>query len=560
MSTRTGDATADLRALLEESCPEVADEAAASGALGPTAGAGAPGGDAASGDGTSGDGAAGDGAAGDGAGEAALRWRSLTLGQIPGLNEVVSTIAAPVQVIAAVLKLVAGILDVISKLLLSLPDPFRALILAAYTLLKEIIDDFLASGAYLYYDAPGLVSNAATLRDMGLEVPPLPTWMAGDAPPTKGNADGFQRWAFRFEQSFDDPGDDDRPIFSDGAPVEALFIVATAPELVNLKPILALLAKLLDISAFEKAWEKYRADADDPDRARLRSTSTAPDWHSWKLRDIAPKEYPMRQLERIPELLKSLLLNVDDIIQLIRDLVEAIQDKVELLQELVDIVQAIIDMIEALTATGLHCLPVATDGGVEGLKKAFLEAEDRPNTDAEGKELTADAIVGVCLLAGTTNVLPIWALLGQQQSFGEAFQGAHEDWQALADTAKDAVADTKALATEAWEGVEGGGSSAEDLGVEGLWGELTDSYDEQKDTVLRNLGLTEAEADEQARSGRNELVGRLEQSLEEGAKLDPRVLAHVEVTRRARRRGRRSLAMAFGSPAREGDDEGGGGG
>ena len=65
--------------------------------------------------------------------------------------------------------------------------------------------------------------------------------------------------------------------------------------------------------------------------------------------------------------------------------------------------------------------------------------------------------------------------------------------------------------------------------------------------MLAALGLTEEEADELARSNRTGLVTGLEQAMAEGTPLDPVVLAHIEATRRARRRGSRSLAMAYGS-------------
>jgi hypothetical protein len=69
----------------------------------------------------------------------------------------------------------------------------------------------------------------------------------------------------------------------------------------------------------------------------------------------------------------------------------------------------------------------------------------------------------------------------------------------------------------------------------------------EQEALVDALGMTPAEADELARSDRNQLIGGIEQILSEGASLDPMVLAHVEATRRARRRGRRSLAMAYGA-------------
>lgn len=545
MPTRTGNATADLVALLRRSCPNVAQEtlerlafavAALDDAAGPAGGDG------------------GDG--GDGADGTRLRWSKLTLGDIPGVKEFVTTAKAPIEVVNAVLQFVAGILEVVSNLLIAIPDPYRALILAAYQILKDIVDDLLASGAYVYFDAPGLTSNVATLTDMGMAQPDLPKWVAGDKPKrVDPPADGFQQWAFRFKQSFDDAGDHNRPVFSDGAPVEALFIVATAPQLPDLAAIGPLFEKLFDVKAFGKAWEHFAAGfpswPDDPDRSRLRGTSVHPDWVAWRLRDIGPDTYPLRELEKIPEALLKLLMNVDDIVGLLKKLIAAVKAKIEVLRQIIEVIQQIIDALAALTATGLAALVVVSDEGVEGLVKAFLEAEKRPNTDAEGNVLTANAVIGVCLLTGTSelvpaNAVPIWELFGQGRSMSQAYSGLTKDWQSLQDKAEAAAADTEALATRAWEGMENGGTDPSSAGIKGLWGGLTETYEEQRDEVLGVLGLTEAEADERTKSGRSALMAGLEQALAEGSHLNPVVLAHLEATRRARRRGRRSLAMSFG--------------
>ena len=502
-------------------------------------------------------------------------WRPLTLGQIPGVEEFVNAVSAPVQVIAAVLEFVAGVLDIISALLLAIPDPYRALIQAAYELLKSIIEDFLNTGAYLYFDAPGITSTRATLEEMGVSIPEPSTWRAGDAdpdalttsgglerwgkeqldnldqqvPPHEQVADGFERWAFRFEQSLDDPGDDFRPVFSDGAPVQAVFIVATAPDLVNLKPILGLLQKLLNIDAFRKAFERFLEDAPDQDRAQIRRDSVAPDWHGFRLRDIGPEDYPLRKLEKIPEYLLALLMNVDDILQLIRDLIAAVRDKIELLKELIEIIEAVIEMIRALAATGLHVLPVTTDEGIKGLKQQFLAAENRPNSDPENSDLGARAMVGVCLVAGTTGVLPLWALLGEGKSMSDAFSGLQDDWNELKQQGEDAFADTKALAEDAWEGQDLGTGSASDLGLKGLGeqlGDKTQAAKEDAEALVDVIGDPVGAVDERVSSDLNALVSEMEQALGEGAPLDPRALAHIQATRRARRRGGRSLAMAYG--------------
>ncbi|RKG63566.1 hypothetical protein D7W79_40110, partial [Corallococcus exercitus] len=342
-------------------------------------------------EGTDGTGADGNGTdAGAAAGPA---WRPLVIGVPPGLEQLVGIVKPPLQIIIAVLQFVKALLQALAAILLGLPDPFRALILAAYALLKDIIDDLLNAGAYLYADAPGIGPTETNLAETGF-IPNVPRdFKAGFAlerPPV--TPDGFARWAGRFTASFDDPGDNSRPTVTDGAPVQAVFIVMAAPSLDALRQALYLLGKLLNISAFKKAFEKYPRGALDPRRARARGKSVKPDWKSARMRDLFPD---LEKLLILPEALRSLLLSVDNLAALIKSLAAAMQDKVQVLMKLVQAVQAIIDLLDALKSAGMYALPVSTTGGVAGLKQAFLTAANRPPGGYVG---------GICLLAAGPNL------------------------------------------------------------------------------------------------------------------------------------------------------------
>jgi hypothetical protein len=519
-------------------------------------------------------------AAGDAGDPCQARWVPLPLAMPPALNTIANILEPPVNVVVAVLEFVKGVLQVISAFLLAIPDPIRALIMAAYQLLREIVDNFLNTGAYLYVDAPGVTSTLATLEDLGLDPPEPPKWLAGDPIlGAEGTVDAFDSWAQRFERSFDDPGDSKRPVFSEGSTLEAAFIVGTAPDISALSPLLELIDNLIDFKPFRDAVKRFkdRLDADDPDRSELRgSHGVAPDWQAWRIRDLAPNEdHPLSWLDRLPELLLGLLKFGENIVELIQDLVAAIADKVDVLLELAKMLQAIIDMLRALSASGLYVLPVVTDEGVPGLKRRFLEAADRPGTefdksnyadpeDAPTEAQQPSAMVGVCFLGGmgefgTATLAGLWALLGIDGEMGKCFSyiddpGAYLDdrKRELREVAEKSWEDTKALANDAWEGAEVG-NDAEQAGLKGLLGHLEeDVRGEQaakQQAMLEGLGMGFEEADAQARSARNQLVGGIEQMLQEGQPVDPMLQAHVEATRRARRRGRRSLAMAFGDSA-----------
>ena len=261
----------------------------------------------------------------------------------------------------------------------------------------------------------------------------------------------------------------------------------------------------------------------------------------------------------MPWFIKNLLLNVDNLLGLLRDLIEVVKDKVALMLELVEIIRGVIELIRALEATGFHYLAVITNEGVEGLQQAFMEAgnrpgtfvlpEDHPDFDPDEQPAQANAVAGICLLSGTTGALPLWSLIGAGGDFSRAWGSVEEgggflgEVGALAEQYERSKEDTKALATELWEGSNPGGGTAEELGLQGLWGE---AFGQEEGAVLEALGLTRHEADEQANANRNALIADLEAAGEEGLPLSPQALAHIEATRRARRRGRRSLAMRHG--------------
>ena len=528
MVTHTGDPTAELVALLREHCPECSEALLAQLAA-----------DVVSGD-TDG-----------------LRWRALTLGQIPGVQEFVSIVQPPVNAISTVLTVVSGILDAISALLIDITDPFRALIMAAYEILKDIIADFLGSGAYVYTDGPGLVTNQAALVNLGMHEQPISPWLAGGTRRIPAApADGFTAWADRFKASFDDAGDTRRPTFSDGAPVTAVFIVAAAPQLPDLARFGSLYRTLLDTSKFEKAVDDFVRTfpdwPDDPDRSRLRSRSVAPDWRSWRLRDIGPPDYPLRELEKIPEYLKALLVNGDSIVKLLKALIAAVQDKIKVLQEMVTLVQQVIDLLKALSASGLHVLPVATNEGVGGLVEAFLTAKERPGTDPETGKLTGtNAIVGACVLAGGSEIDPVaaltvWALLGQSGSMDQAFAGLRADVDALKEQSETAVDDAEAALSKAWRGEEGR-SGPGSQGIAGLLRQAGRELSKDERQLERAVGRTIDEIEEATRGDRVGLAEAIGLAQAAGAPIDPLLLAHMEATRRAQRRGARSMALAMGA-------------
>lgn len=451
-------------------------------------------------------------------GDAGPRWRPLVVGLPPGVSEVLSLVNPPLQVIVALLQLLSALLDIIKALLIGITDPFAALILAAYHALQAIINDLLNTGAYMYYDAPGFTSHDVSMAELGLTVEPEKLFHAGmrddAAPPFP--LDGFERWAGRFQASFDDPGDDARPILSDGASVEAVFIVAAAPTLEHLAQLIWLLGNLLNIDAFKRAWEKFVKDSDDPAVARLAQQSVAPDWKSVKLPELLP---PLRHLARVPEILLGVMMKVQGVLDLIKDLADAIQEKVQVLLEIAEMIQEVIDLLDALQSAGLYMLPVATNEGVEGLKQAFVQATNRPD---------GGYVAGVCFLAagpGLADAAFLWEIFT-----GGAFEKAGEEAWGLVEEAGEDIEDA----------AEEFGESAEDA-----YNEMVDAVESLPQDTLDSLGALRDDIVDAARNAPGELYEILDEAKE--VHVDDAIKKGRERARRVQRRGERSLAMYKGA-------------
>jgi hypothetical protein len=452
------------------------------------------------------------------------RWRPLVLAPIPGLSTLLGTIKPPLEVIKALLSVIAALLDVLAAILIGLLDPYRALVLAAYQLLKDFFTDLINAGGYLYFDAPGITSPAPTLEDLGIPTDPAGTFEAGrtgGAPPPVV-PDAYVIWGDRFAQSFDDPGDDQRPILSDGASIAAVFIAVAAPSADAVRQLLYLLGKLFNLQAFIDAWERFQLTSPDPDLSRARGDSVAPDWEAFRLKDLFP---PITKLMAIPEALKALLLTGDGLASLLRDMAQAIKDKVQVLTEIVDAIQAVIDLLDALASSGMHALPVLSTTGVAGLKDAFVKAADRPPGGYMG---------GLCVLAagpGIANATILWNLLGQ----GGAFEQLELAAEQTAATAEGAAAladlDAKAAALE-----ETAVQAGEDM---------REAIENAPEALAADLGRPVNEVIETVQNAPGELNDLINEA---GANVNAAVARGQTWIDNSRKKGPRSLALGVSVP------------
>lgn len=469
-------------------------------------------------------------------GEALPRWRPLVLAPIPGLDQLVGIIKPPLQIIVALLQVIAALLQALAAILIGLPDPFQALIMAAYQLLVAIINDLLNTGAYMYIDAPGIHPTEITLAETGIIFDPGKQFKAGQAlkaPPV--TPDGYTRWAARFAASFDDPGDLKRPVVTEGAPIQAVFIVMAAPSLDALRQAMYLIGKLFNIDAFKFAFEKYKKGSPDPRRSRARTKSVKPDWQAVRLRDLFK---PLEKLMILPEALLGLLRQIDALSGLIKNLARAMQDKANVLLQLAQAIQAIIDLLDALKSSGMYALNVSTKAGIPSLKEAFVKAVDRP---------PGGYIGGICFLASGPNLAKaaiLWELLGLSTAMDLA-----EGKISLADAAEAAK---QGVLGQALDVVQKAGADAKKAGEEFL-SDVEKSSEEFVDAVkdlgpglAESIGRLPAELEDMARRNRDALVETLEKS-KGFIPNEKNIKEGIAATKAARRSGARSLAMAVAS-------------
>jgi hypothetical protein len=477
----------------------------------------------------------------EGAPEGGPQWRPLLLAPIPGLDTLVSIIKPPLQVIVALLEVIAALLQALAAILIGIPDIFRALIMAAYQLLRDIINDLLNSGGYMYVDAPGLLpleqsseQRLAALKETGVFIDPGADWKAGrtlQSPPL--TPDGWARWAARFTASFDDPGDLQRPVITEGAPIQAIFVVMAAPSLDALRQLIYLLGKLFNIDQFKAAFEQYE-NTEDPRRARAkRGAPVPPDWKAWRLRDLFP---PLEGLLMLPEALLSLLTAVDALAALIRNLAAALQAKAQVLLQLAAAIQAIIDLLDALSSTGMYSLGVSTTGGTQGLKNAFLTAGNRPPGGyiggvcflASGPNLAKSALL-FDLLGGTTAIALAEGEISLEEAFEQSVLGQAatvlENAAAPVGEAVDRFGTTVREEADAFATAVANAPQAMMNEIGQAPGELLRNVDNMRSTAVDSLAETA------------ETFEITDENIKEG-------ILH---TRQAQRTGARSLAFGYGT-------------
>ena len=305
-------------------------------------------------------------------------WGAFTIAEIPGLDNLATGIGIATDTLSGILSTAKTGLQIASPFAAMLQDPVGAAVNAAVQAIEttiHLIIDSLNTGVYFYADGGPFM--------------------------TGGKPDGLSGWLSRWEGSFKDPGDRQKPVFSDDADVSGIILVVGANDLPQFQSMLSSLSAL---AAFPYTpFPEGPAGLSYPDQVES-SLPSPPDWKGTRLADVV---LPYGELNSALEILVGALSIGDDIGALINSLARTIEMKIEGLVALVERLEGIVQTIRNIAlATGIYGLSVRSTTGISGLITTAREATSTPPWDHEA------LVGGVCLLAGTANFAPVAELLG----------------------------------------------------------------------------------------------------------------------------------------------------
>lgn len=281
--------------------------------------------------------------------------------------------------VAGALETAATAVETLATLVVDVADPLDAVIQQLVQTLRNAVGDVLNTGVYFYWDVEG--------------------WPFG-------NPQGLGSWSARWARSFDDPGDENRPVFSPDSQVGALLLVGGADSLGDLMELLKTIGELFGIKPFVDAWKRFEAGlaGRDPLEDLLRGVPLAPDWSSVELGEVVP---PLNRVARTVNEAIDALARAGGAATLLRDLAAALREKAEALRALSARLQDLIEQLERiLEYAGLYALPIESAAGVDGVRAAMLAATNPPLFRADAY------IAGVCLLAGRADFTALMELFG----------------------------------------------------------------------------------------------------------------------------------------------------
>jgi hypothetical protein len=198
--------------------------------------------------------------------------------------------------------------------------------------------------------------------------------------------------------SFDDPGDLNRPQFSDQATVAAFGFLATAADIQGLKSLITSLLNVFTLSSWQIALKKYN-------QATVPAVplSVYPDWTSIRLNQIPQLAGTQKALNRM---IQNVQGTTNSAAQATKDLANMINNKTQTAKNLIQAIQNNIAQLQsAIAASGIYFLNVPSQvGGNTLLKNQIFDCN-------LAIQQTGYTIVGI-LVGGGPSAAPIESVRG----------------------------------------------------------------------------------------------------------------------------------------------------
>jgi len=279
-----------------------------------------------------------------------MSWQQVDLA--PPLPPEVQAILADLTVagnsVATTLGIISDALDIVKIYYQAGSDLFKAIMSALVTELENLMNDLFGAGVFELFVTPFNVNRRGLTIDK-LGIPKV----------TPAQAINFA------VNSFDDTGDEQRPIFSDGANVAAFGLLITAPDIILFYEILKKLGVFWKTKEFEILIQRVEL-AQNP-----KTRSFNPDWSSFKFNQIEYIGQLQKDMGETLALIKGYMLVADDVMT---KLIDALQKKIDDLNARIVALQAIVDLIGSLDEmAGVWFLNVPLGPGGTALIKKELK-------------------------------------------------------------------------------------------------------------------------------------------------------------------------------------------
>jgi len=282
-----------------------------------------------------------------------MSWKKQTLRfPIPKeVTSIVDTVGIIPTTLSPILSVVSSLLTVAKFIYGGSFDLFKKLVGGLIGELEDLINDLFGTGMFMLVVQPFDAEGKLTYDSEG-----IPIITPAQAIKTA-------------QDSFDDLGDENRPIFSDDAVVVGFGFLITAPDLPTFKYTLDSVLNIFDIPQLRFTLKKFEETEPTP-----KPPSVKPDWDGLKFNSIDGLKEVQEKLLGVVGLLNGMMVTPDDNVN---DLIDSIGEKVTNLQNTVDEFQALLDQLKgSINIDGLYMWSAdKLSGGTNYLKEQLSSSK-----------------------------------------------------------------------------------------------------------------------------------------------------------------------------------------